>query len=248
MPCPVMGPRRHHGRRRPGDGSSCGAPDERSAWHETPRHSRGRNLVAGAGSGSTAWHGTGGGRKMLRGRPGFPAAAIVPEILRPGAVSYPTDTATPMSKSSPQVSGGTFADRIRLLIQRVGSATEIARMCGFSEGVVRSWRDGNTDPSRARCVTLARTLGISLVWLVAGEGAIVPEMDQRGFDEPFTTETAHRPRPRHNGMGAQMLEVHHSAGVDTQRLNAAMRILQSELELAGQPLALAENTDLLASL
>ena len=144
--------------------------------------------------------------------------------------------------------GSTFADRIKLLIQRVGSATEIARMCGFSEGVVRSWRDGNTDPSRARCVTLARTLGISLVWLVAGEGAIVPEMDQRGFDEPFTTETAHRPRPRHNGMGAQMLEVHHSAGVDTQRLNAAMRILQSELELAGQPLALAENTDLLASL
>ena len=84
--------------------------------------------------------------------------------------------------------GSTFAERIKLLIQRVGSATEIARMCGFSEGVVRSWRDGNTDPSRARCVTLARTLGISLVWLVAGEGAIMPEMDQGGFDEPFTTD------------------------------------------------------------
>ena len=143
--------------------------------------------------------------------------------------------------------GSTFAERIKLLIQRVGSATEIARMCGFSEGVVRSWRDGNTDPSRARCVTLARTLGISLVWLVAGEGAIMPEMDQGGFDEPFTADTTHRPRPRHNGMAAQMLEVH-SVGVDTQRLNAAMRILQSELDLAGKPLALADNTDLLASL
>jgi hypothetical protein len=143
--------------------------------------------------------------------------------------------------------GSTFADRIKLLIQRVGSATEIARMCGFSEGVVRSWRDGNTDPSRARCVTLARTLGISLVWLVAGEGAIMPEVDQSGFDEPFTTDTTHRLRPRHNGMTAQMLEAHGS-GVDTQRLNAAMRILQSELDLAGKPLALADNTDLLASL
>jgi transcriptional regulator with XRE-family HTH domain len=149
------------------------------------------------------------------------------------------------SSPDPEI-GNTFADRIKLLIQRVGSATEIARMCGFSEGVVRSWRDGNTDPSRARCVTLARTLGISLVWLVAGEGAIKPDMDQ-GFDESFATETTHRPRPRHNGMGGAVLEVH-TAGVDTQRLNAAMRILQSELDLAGQPLALAENTDLLASL
>src|SRR5690348_7575331 len=247
MPCPVMGPRRHHGRRRPGDGSSCGAPDERSAWHETPRHSRGRNLVAGAGSGSTAWHGTGGGRKMLRGRPGFPAAAIVPEILRPGAVSYPTDTATPMSKSSPQVSGGTFADRIRLLIQRVGSATEIARMCGFSEGVVRSWRDGNTDPSRARCVTLARTLGISLVWLVAGEGAILADVDQSGFDEQTTSDTTQRPRTRMDGATGHVLEIQ-GAGMDTQRLNAAMRILQSELELTGQRLSLADHSDLLAKL
>jgi ribosome-binding protein aMBF1 (putative translation factor) len=68
-----------------------------------------------------------------------------------------------------------FSDRIKLLIQRIGSVTQIARMCGFSEGVVRSWRDGNTDPSRARCVTLARTLGISLVWLVAGEGSILAD-------------------------------------------------------------------------
>lgn len=149
--------------------------------------------------------------------------------------------------SSVPETGSTFADRIKLLIQRVGSATEIARMCGFSEGVVRSWRDGNTDPSRARCVTLARTLGISLVWLVAGEGAIMPEMDQGGLDEAFTADTTPRPRPRHNGMATPMLEVH-SAGVDTQRLNAAMRILQSELDLAGKPLALADNTDLLASL
>jgi hypothetical protein len=38
------------------------------------------------------------------------------------------------------------------------------------------------------------------------------------------------------------------AGVDSQRLNAAMRILQSELDLAGNPLSMAENTDLLAIL
>ncbi|MGN2251737.1 helix-turn-helix domain-containing protein [Frateuria edaphi] len=149
--------------------------------------------------------------------------------------------------SSQSESPGTFADRIKLLIQRVGSATEIARMCGFSEGVVRSWRDGNTDPSRARCVTLARTLGISLIWLVAGEGAILTDVDQSGADEQTSSDTTQRPRARLDGATGHVL-VTSSTSVDTQRLNAAMRILQSELELAGQRLPLADHTDLLAKL
>lgn len=139
---------------------------------------------------------------------------------------------------------GTFADRIKLLIQRVGSATEIARKCGFSEGVVRSWRDGNTDPSRARCVTLARTLGISLVWLVAGEGAILGGVETSVSDEQYTS--AERARPRANGSGRSPLAAH--GAVDIQRLDAAMRILQSELDLAGNPIALADATHLLADL
>jgi hypothetical protein len=38
------------------------------------------------------------------------------------------------------------------------------------------------------------------------------------------------------------------AAVDTQRLNTAIRILQSEFDLAGVPLVLATHADLLASL
>jgi hypothetical protein len=142
-----------------------------------------------------------------------------------------------------------FADRIKLLIQRVGSATEIARMCGFSEGVVRSWRDGNTDPSRARCVTMARTLGISLVWLVAGEGALQIDPTVAGGDDAqYNSETiAHRPRGRFSY--AQQAATHSEvAALDPHRLNTAMQILQSELELAGSPLTLADNTDMLSHL
>jgi transcriptional regulator with XRE-family HTH domain len=151
--------------------------------------------------------------------------------------------------SSEPVSVGTFAERIKLLIQRVGSATEIARMCGFSEGVVRSWRDGNTDPSRARCVTLARTLGISLVWLVAGEGTLqidtsVPNMDDQYSSENITT---HRSRTRSPELGSTA-QVSVDGVVDAQRLNTAMRILQSELSLSDSGLSLAENTDLLSQL
>lgn len=138
----------------------------------------------------------------------------------------------------------TFAERIKLLIQRVGSATEIARMCGFSEGVVRSWRDGNTDPSRARCVTLARTLGISLVWLVAGEGAVQGDAVIPNLDDQQSSERSIPHKPPSSGADTMLA----GTAVDGQRLNAAVRILQSELSLADSQLSLSDNTDLLTQL
>lgn len=144
----------------------------------------------------------------------------------------------------------TFADRIKVLIQRVGSVTEIARMCGFSEGVVRSWRDGNTDPSRARCVTLARTLGISLVWLVAGEGSMqidpnaVMADDNGSNGSEAVSPQKHRSKLR---IAADTLQTTGSA-MDARRLNTALHILQSELDLADSALTLAENSDMLAEL
>jgi hypothetical protein len=142
----------------------------------------------------------------------------------------------------------TFADRIKLLIQRVGSATEIARMCGFSEGVVRSWRDGHTDPSRARCVTLARTLGISLVWLVAGEGALQVDPTLTGSDDNQLTSETTRTRWHAGPMHALVAATTADVGVDPHRLNTAMQILQSELQMAGSAMTLADNTDLLSEL
>lgn len=128
-------------------------------------------------------------------------------------------------------------------------------MCGFSEGVVRSWRDGNTDPSRARCVTLARTLGISLVWLVAGEGTPQVDPSLPSLDDQYSSEraTPHRLHARQNAhehtQGLQEQQTATAgAAVDAQRLNTAVRILQSELSLANSQLSLSENTDLLTQL
>jgi transcriptional regulator with XRE-family HTH domain len=139
-----------------------------------------------------------------------------------------------------------FADRIRFLIQRVGSATEIARMCGFSEGVVRSWRDGNTDPSRARCVTLAKTLGISLVWLVAGEGSLQIDPIMSTIEDQTSGEKA-TALHRLNGP-MRSIEKLATTTVDAKRLRTAVQILQSELSLAGSHLSLSDNTDLLSEL
>jgi DNA-binding phage protein len=152
-----------------------------------------------------------------------------------------------MQKFSTNESSSTFADRIKVLIQRVGSVTEIARMCGFSEGVVRSWRDGNTDPSRARCVTLAKTMGISLVWLVAGEGTIQTTDAMSSNEDQTSAETLAN---RHRSKLRTAADTLHASGMamDPNRLNTALRILQSELDLAESRLTLADNADMLADL
>nr|WP_241762618.1 transcriptional regulator [Dyella ginsengisoli] len=124
-------------------------------------------------------------------------------------------------------------------------------MCGFSEGVVRSWRDGNSDPSRARCVTLAKTLGISLVWLVAGEGAIQPDAVNKAAEEQSTTEVSGPTRNREpslaQGLGASHQQISDGHG-DDRRLAAARRLLQSNLALAGAQPDPAEQERMLAAL
>lgn len=148
--------------------------------------------------------------------------------------------------AAPHGASNSFAERIRLLIQRVGSATEIARMCGFSEGVVRSWRDGNSDPSRARCVTLARTLGISLVWLVAGEGAIQAE-PRAGTGEALTTNESRENRGR-DGFSTALDDTSMVRVTDERRLEAARAILRTDLSLSGSELDDAEHERLLGEL
>ncbi|NID17299.1 helix-turn-helix transcriptional regulator [Luteibacter yeojuensis] len=134
------------------------------------------------------------------------------------------------------VAPSSFASRVRAVIKMSGSVSEIARRCGFSEGVVRSWRDGNTDPSRGRCVTMAKTLGLSLVWLAAGEG---PMMLEGSSDD-----TASRSADVH-GRDAQAMR--HTT-LDPTRLAAAMKLLQSDIEMAGSRFSPVRHADMVAEM
>jgi hypothetical protein len=164
-------------------------------------------------------------------------------VIRTGELAMGTH------KHSLPESADTFANRIKILINRIGSVTEIARMCGFSEGVVRSWRDGNTDPSRARCVTLARTLGISLVWLVAGEGAMqVDPALNASPDDQTSSETVQSHRHRSKLHTAATSLQTSGMAMDSARLDTALKILQSELEIGQSQLTLMESADLLIEL
>jgi len=133
-----------------------------------------------------------------------------------------------------------FATRVRAVIKMSGSVSEIARRCGFSEGVVRSWRDGNTDPSRGRCVTMAKTLGLSLVWLAAGEGPMM--LDGSGDDAVARTETTETARGRDGREGTV------SSALDASRLAAAMKLLQSDIELTGSRFSPVRHADLVAEM
>lgn len=68
-----------------------------------------------------------------------------------------------------------FADRIDLIINSVGGNSEFARKCGASESVVRSWRKGDSDPSRKRLIAIAEAFDVSLVWLATGTGEMRPD-------------------------------------------------------------------------
>lgn len=114
-----------------------------------------------------------------------------------------------------------LATRMQVLIKAAGGMAAIARRCGFSQGAVRSWRDGHSDMSRERCVVLARTFGISLVWLMTGEGPMreQPEQLQHPAHNAATFIGDGQPAP------ARLL--------NPRVLAAALRLLQSYIGLLG---------------
>ena len=144
------------------------------------------------------------------------------------------------SSQAPAEAMRSLSARIQWLIRSAGSASAIARSCGVSEGTVRNWRDGHSDMSRERCVILAQALGISLLWLVSGEGAM--------RTEPHPAVAAARAdAPVH----ADAIEATSHAGtpaVDSRRLAAALRLLQSYIGLAGGSLDPSQRADVLVEL
>jgi hypothetical protein len=139
------------------------------------------------------------------------------------------------------VAPSSFASRVRAVIKMSGSVSEIARRCGFSEGVVRSWRDGNTDPSRGRCVTMAKTLGLSLVWLAAGEGPMMLD----GSTEDVTSRNG---RSSETADGRETTAKHNNTVLDPNRLAAAMKLLQSDIEMTGSRFSPVRHADLVAEM
>ncbi len=141
-----------------------------------------------------------------------------------------------------------LARRMQMLIRAEGSMASIARRCGFSEGAVRSWRDGNSDISRERCVVLARTLNISLIWLITGEGPMRSlTASGESVNDAAPAMTPAEPR----AVAAQNNQTQPQArarAVNPRVLAAALRLLQSYIGLLGGSLNPLQRADALAEL
>jgi transcriptional regulator with XRE-family HTH domain len=74
------------------------------------------------------------------------------------------------SRRERQASGG-FAGRLRQVIDAHGSANSIAKLIERSEGAVRKWLRGESEPNVTDLRTLCEQTHTSIEWLVTGRGA-----------------------------------------------------------------------------
>jgi len=74
-----------------------------------------------------------------------------------------------MDRRERQASGG-FAERLRQVIDAHGSANSIAKLIERSEGAVRKWLRGESEPNVTDLRSLCEQTNTSIEWLVTGRG------------------------------------------------------------------------------
>lgn len=61
-----------------------------------------------------------------------------------------------------------FKDRINILAKRLGGSSQLARLSGVSESVVRKWKSGSSEPTLSRLKAIAEAGNVSIEWLATG--------------------------------------------------------------------------------
>ena len=63
-----------------------------------------------------------------------------------------------------------FVARLQDIIRSFGSANGLANAAGVSEGAMRKWAHGESEPTRDRLVAIAKAAEVNLTWLATGNG------------------------------------------------------------------------------
>lgn len=74
----------------------------------------------------------------------------------------------------------TFGDRLMAAREAAGiKRKKLAQQIGVKPSTLRNWEDDRSEPRANRLTVLSGILGVSLVWLMTGEGAgpVEPETD-----------------------------------------------------------------------
>ena len=123
-----------------------------------------------------------------------------------------------------------FAARLREVIDAYGSASGLAKVIERSEGAVRKWLRGESEPNVTDLRSVCEHTGTSIEWLVTGRG-------QREAQAPGVRDTA--PPPYQNTTREQL---------NVQLLEAILLAVQEELRSAGLELALVKQSMLVVTL
>ena len=132
-----------------------------------------------------------------------------------------------------QEAGG-FATRLRQVIKAHGSASGLAKAIARSEGAVRKWLRGESEPNVTDLRTLSEVTQTRIEWLVSGDGPrqMHPEAAATGA---IVRETA--PPYRHSP----------HAALDLPLLEAVMAAADEQLRAAGLELSAAKRSALIVA-
>lgn len=86
-----------------------------------------------------------------------------------------------MNQILPEISLG---DRVKLLIQKVGSAEKLSRLSGMSARVIGQYAAGSSEPTIGKVLSLAKAANVNVLWLATGEGPMKKEEVPQGVVTP----------------------------------------------------------------
>jgi transcriptional regulator with XRE-family HTH domain len=130
-----------------------------------------------------------------------------------------------------QEAGG-FAARLRQILKAHGSASGLAKAIARSEGAVRKWLRGESEPNVTDLRTLCEVTQTRIEWLVTGEG---PRQSHPESDAGSVRET--QAPYRHSSHGT----------LDVPLLEAVMAAADEQLRAAGLELSPAKRSALIAA-
>ena len=122
-----------------------------------------------------------------------------------------------------------FAARLREVIDAYGSASALAKAIDRSEGAVRKWLRGESEPNVTDLRGVCEQTATSIEWLVTGNGA---REALRGVSEPPPPPYLNPPREQ----------------VNTELLEGILLAVQEELRKAGLELPLLKQSMLVVTL
>lgn len=74
-----------------------------------------------------------------------------------------------------------FKERMEAAARMAGNATLLAAKVKISRRAIGNYLSGKAEPSRPRLVAIARAAGVSVAWLVAGEGPMRPSREAEAW-------------------------------------------------------------------